>query len=217
MRFALGKRLLPALSLLAAAVPAAAQSPVQQIHLLAADKLASLSWHSLASDAKADVLHPRLPDAKELSYAIDSKAGLVWFKVSAYEPLPERWFGINIAIDTDGNPDNGMTWWGTNKFKFDRLASAYLFSAEGYWQGVAGVADSEGAGRTLFNNVSRDIKVALDREQRAILIGIPQSALGTAPTLRAIATVGSMMVNNDDAPNEGAVTVTLKPTPAPAP
>ena len=215
MRFALGKRLLPALSLLAAAVPAAAQSPVQQIHLLAADKLASLSWHSLASDAKADVLHPRLPDAKELSYAIDSKAGLVWFKVSAYEPLPERWFGINIAIDNDGNPDNGMTWWGTNKFKFDRLASAYLFSAEGYWQGVAGVADSEGAGRTLFNNVSRDIKVALDREQRAILVGIPQSALGTAPTLRAIATVGSMMTNNDDAPNEGAVTVTLTPTPAP--
>jgi hypothetical protein len=211
MRLALGRRLLPALSLLVAAVPAAAQSPVQKVQLVAADTLTSLSWHSLAADPKGDGLHPRLPDAKELSYAVDPKTNLVWFKVTAYEPLPESWFGINIAIDGDGNPDNGMTWWGTNKFKFDRLASAYLFSAEGYWQGVAGVADSEGAGHTLFTNLSRDVKVARDREQRAILLGVPRSALGTAPTVRVIATVGSMMINNDDAPNEGAVTVKLTP------
>lgn len=210
MRLALGKHLLAALSLLAAA-PATAQSPVQKVQLLAADTLTSLSWHSLASDPKGDVLHPRLPEAKELSYAIDPKGDLVWFKVSTHEPLPERWFGINVAIDNDGNPDNGLTWWGTNKFKLDRLASAYLFSAEGYWQGVAGIADSEAVGRTVFNNLSRDVKVALDREQRAILLGIPRSALGTSPTFRAIATVGSMMVNNDDVPNENAVTVNLTP------
>jgi hypothetical protein len=210
MRFVIGKHLIPALSLLVA-VPAVAQSPVQKVQLLAADTLTSLSWQSLASDPKGDVLRPRLPEAKELFYAIDSKAGLVWFKVSTHEPLPERWFGINVAIDNDGNPENGLAWWGTNKFKLDRLASAYLFIAEGYWQGVAGVADAEAAGRTVFNNLSRDIKVALDREQQAILIGIPRSALGTAPTFRAIATVGSMMANNDDVPNEGAVTVKLTP------
>src|SRR6185295_14007191 len=211
MRLALGKRLLPALSLLLAAAPAAAQSPVQKVQLLAAGPLASLTWHSLASDSQGDVLHPRLPEAKELSYAIDSKAGLVWFKVSVYEPLPEHWFGINVAIDDDGNPDNGLPWWGTNKFKLDHLASAYLFEAEGYWQGVAGVADSVAAGRMVFSNLSRDVKVALDREQRAILLGIPRSALGKAPAIRVIATVGSMLVNNDDVPNEGAVTVKLAP------
>lgn len=211
MRHALHKRLLPALSLLVAIAPAAAQSPAQKVQLLAADTLTSLFWHSLASDPKTDVLHPRLPDAKELFYAIDPKTDLVWFKVSVHEPLPERWFGINIAIDNDGNPDNGLPWWGTNKFKLDRLASAYLFMAEGYWQGVAGVADAEGAGRTLFTNLSRDVKVALDREQQAILLGIPRPALGTAQTLRVIATVGSMLVNNDDLPNEGAITIKLSP------
>ncbi len=203
-------RLVMALSFLVA-VSAAAQSPVQKVQLLPADTLASLSWHTLASDPKGDGLHPRLPDAKELLYAIDSKTGLVWFEVSVYEPLPERWFGINVAIDNDDKPDNGMAWWGTNKSKFDRLASAYLFHAEGYWQGVAGLADSEAAGRTIFTNLSRDVKVALDREHQAILLGIPRSALGTAPAVRVIATVGSMVANNDDVPNEGMVTVKLTP------
>jgi len=208
----LGTRLLPALPLLViAAAPAAAQSPVQKVQLVAVDKLTSLAWRSLATDPKGDVLHPRLPEAKELFYAIDPKADLVWFKVATHEPLPERWFGVNVAVDNDGNPDDGMTWWGTNKFKFDRLVSAYLFSAEGYWQGVAGVADSEAAGKTVMNNLSRDVKVALDREQRAILVGVPRSALGTAQTIRVMATVGSMLVNNDDVPNEGAVTVKLTP------
>jgi hypothetical protein len=213
MRPAPGKRLLAALALLAAAVPAAAQSPAQKVQLVAPGALPSLTWRSVASDPPGDVLHPRLPDARDLAYAIDPAAGMVWFKVSTYQPLPERWFGVNVAIDIDGNLDNGMTWWGTNKFKFDRLASAYLFMAEGYWQGVAGVADSEAAGRGVLNNLNRDVKVALDREQRAIYLGIPRSVLGGATTLRAIATVGSMITNNDDVPNQGYVTIPLKPAP----
>jgi len=213
MQAAMGRSVLLglALSAVVAAAPAAAQTPVQKVQLVAAGTLSSLSWHSLATDPKGDGLHPRLPDAKELSYAIDPKTGMVWFKVSVYEPLPENWFGINVAFDVDGNPDNGMTWLGTNKFKFDRLASAYLMRAEGYWQGIVGVADSEAVGRGQLSNLSRDVKVGLDREQRAILLGVPRSVLGTAPTIRVIATVGSMIVNNDDVPNEGAVTIKLTP------
>lgn len=211
MRPAPGKPFLAALALLAASVPAAAQTPVQKVQLVPSETLKALSWHSLATDPQGDVLHPRLPDAKELSYAIDAKAEMVWFKVSAYEPLPEHFFGINVAVDNDGDADNGLTWWGTNKFKLDRLASAYLFSAEGYWQGVAGVSDGESAGRFLLSTLTRDARAALDREQKAIFLGVPRSALGTATTIRVIATVGSMMVNNDDVPNEGAVTVKLSP------
>lgn len=215
MRRAFGRSLFTPLALvfasLPAALPAAAQSPVQKVQLADAKPLAALAWRPLATDAKGDGLHPRLPDAKELSYAIDEKAGRVWFRVTTYDPLPEGWFGINVAIDSDGNPDDGKAWWGTNKFKFDRLASAYLFSADGYWQGVAGVADSEGASHTLFTNLSRDMQAALDRDQKAIFLGVPRSALGAGPTARVIATVGSMMINNDDVPNEGAVTVKLTP------
>jgi hypothetical protein len=215
MRLALGKRLLAAFSLLAAAPAAAAaataQGPVQKVQLVAPDALPVLIWSSVASDPPGDVLHPRLPDARDLAYAIDPKTDLVWFKASTFEPLPERWFGINVAIDIDGNLENGTTWWGTNKFKFDRLASAYLFMAEGYWQGVVGVADSEAPAHFNFSNLSRDVKVALDREKRAIFLGVPRSTLGGATTLRFIATVGSMLVNNDDVPNQGYATIKLTP------
>ncbi len=195
------------------AASAAAQTPAQKVTLTAIEPLRALAWQSLASDPSGDGLHPRLPDAKALSYAIDPATQFVWFKVDVYEPLPERFFGINIAFNTDEDPQSstGMAWWGTNKIKFHRLASAYLFDAGSYWQGVAGLSDAEGAGKMNMNNLSRDVKVALDRDHRAILVGVPRASLGTAPTVRVIATVGSMMVNNDDIPNEGMVVVKLKP------
>jgi hypothetical protein len=203
-------RLAIALSLLFVA-SAGAQSPIVKVRLVPAETVASLSWSSLVTDAAGDGLQKRLPDARELSYAIDAKGDLVWFKVTVAEPLPERWFGINVAVDNDGAPDSGMSWWGTNKVKFDRLASAYLHGADNDWQGYAGVGDSESVGRGNMTNVTTAVKVAVDRTQRAIILGVPRSALGTAPTVRVIATVGSMLANNDDVPNEGMVTVTLKP------
>ena len=193
------------------AAPAGAQSPITKVQLVPAASVASLSWTSLAADPKGDVLHPRLPDAKELFYAIDPKTDLIWFKVTVYDVLPERWFGINVAIDGDDKPDNGMTWWGANKTRFDRLACAFLFKADDYWQGYVGVGDSESIGRGNMTNVTADVKVAVDRGQRALLVGVPRSALGSVSAVRALATVGSMLANNDDVPNEGMVTVKLKP------
>jgi len=209
MRLAIGGCLVAAFSLFAA-TPALAQFPIQKITLTPADSLKSISWIALTDDPR-DGQRPRLPDAKSLSYGIDPKSDLIWFKVTVYEPLPERWFGINIAFETGEKPDTAMTWWGSNKIKFDRLATAYLFKAEDYWQGPVGVTDSVSVGRAQMSSVTRDVKVAIDREQRAIFLGIPRSALGTAPTVRAIATLGSNYTNNDDLPNEGMVTVKLKP------
>jgi hypothetical protein len=195
---------------LSCVVPAAAQTPMRKVQLTAAGALASLSWTSLATDPKADGLQPRLPDAKELLYAIDARADLVWFKVITWEPIPDDWFGISLAFDSDDNADNGMAWWGTNKIKFDRFACAFLFKADDQWQGYAGVGDSESIGHGNMTNLTTAVKVAVDRPQRALAIGVPRSALGTTPTVRAIATVGSMVANNDDLPNEGMVTVKLK-------
>ena len=192
---------------------AAAQSPMGRVVLTPADSLSSLTWTPLTTDPQGDVAQRRLPDAKDLAYAIDQKTGLVWFQLTVYEPLPDRWFGVNVAFDVDGNTDNGMVWWGTNKVKFDRLASAYLSKTGEDWQGYAGVADSESVQRGSMNNLTRDVKVALDRERRAIVLGIPRSALGSAASVRVVATVGSMLINNDDLPNEGMVTVTLQPRP----
>lgn len=197
---------------LAAALPGAAQSPITRVRLLPADALASsLTWRPLASDGKGDVRQQRLPDARELAYALDPKADRVWFKVAVHEPLHERWFGVNVAADIDDAPDSGMAWWGGNKIKFDRLVSAYVSGYGGDWQGYVGVSDSESVGRGNMSGLTRAVDVAVDRERRTVLLGVPRSALGTAPTIRVIATVGSMLAYNDDVPNEGMVTVSLRP------
>jgi hypothetical protein len=191
--------------------PAAAQSPMQKVQLVRADSLASLSWTSVAEDPRGDLLHARLPDARDLSYAVDAKSDLIWFKVGVYEPLPERWFGISVAIDADDDAENGMTWWGTNKSKFDRLACAFLFKADDYWQGYAGVGDSESVSRGYVTNLSRDVKVAVDREQRTVFLGVARAAFGATASIRVLATVGSMLANNDDVPNERMISIKLKP------
>jgi len=201
------------LAVLWSIIPAAAtaQTPMRKVHPVAADTIASLSWTSLATDPQGDGLQARLPDAKELLYAIDADADLVWFKILVWEPLPERWFGISVAADVDGTSDNGMAWWGSNKIKFDRLASAFLFKADDEWQGYAGAGDSDSIGRGNMTNLSTSVKVVIDREHRAIVLGVPRPAFGTAATVRVIATIGSMVANNDDVPNEGMVIVRLRP------
>ena len=210
MRLSIKTSLLAVLWTIIAAA-ATAQTPMRKVHPVAADTIASLSWTSLATDPQGDGLQARLPDAKELLYAIDADADLVWFKIIVWEPLPERWFGISVAADVDGTSDNGMAWWGSNKIKFDRLASAFLFKADDEWQGYAGAGDSDSIGRGNMTNLSTSVKVVIDREHRAIVLGVPRSAFGTVATVRVIATVGSMIANNDDVPNEGTVVVRLRP------
>lgn len=185
-----------------------AQPPMLRIGAVPIDSLKTLAWVSLAADPAGDTLQQRLPDAKELSYAIDPASGVLWFRMQLHAPAPERWFGINVAFDDDEIPDNGIAWWGSNPAKFDRLASAYLFKAHDDWQGYFGVADSASVARDLGSQ-TRAIKVAVDPQARAILLGVPRSALGAKQTVRVMATVGSMVANNDDVPNEGMISIRL--------
>ena len=132
------------------------------------------------------------------------------FKVTVYEPLPEAWLGISVAIDSDDDPNNGAVWWGTNKIKFDRLASAFVFRTGDEWQGYAGVGDSDSIAHGDMTNITRDVRIAVNRDNRWIALGVPRASLGPRPTVRVMATVGSMVANNDDVPNTGMVSVAIR-------
>jgi len=190
--------------------PVQAQSIMHKVREEPVRSLASLPWTTLASDSRGDGLQARLPDARELAYAIDPDGNTVWFKVTVYEPLPEAWLGISVAIDSDEDPNNGAVWWGTNKIKFDRLASAFVFRTGDEWQGYAGVGDSDSIARGDMTNLTRDVRIAVNRDDRWIALGVPRASLGPRPTVRVIATVGSMVANNDDVPSDGMVSVTLR-------
>ena len=162
----------------------------------------------LAQDPPDDGKQKSLPDATALAACSDDARGRVWFRIELAGPLPRRWLGANIALDLDGDPSNGMAWWGTNKaFHFDRLVSVYDSETGSGFEGTLGIADAaEVQAGDLNGSRGERVLVVLDSAKPAFVIGIPRSALGTetrAP-IRLLAAVGSSFAHNDDVPNEGA-------------
>jgi hypothetical protein len=164
-------------------------------------------WKELARDAPDDGKQKRLPDAIALATCADDAHGRVWFRIALSGPVPERWVGVNLALDTDGDPADGMEWWGTNKaFKFDRLVTVYGSVTGPGYDGMIGIADAdEVKARNMMGSKGEDVSLVLDRKGPALIVGIPQSALGrSASPVRLVAAVGSAFAHNDDVPNEGA-------------
>lgn len=167
------------------------------------------AWKELATEAGDDGKQKRLPDATSVSICPDGPPDRAWFRIALAGPLPARWLGVNLALDLDGDPANGMAWWGTNKaFHFDRLVTAYGSVTDSGYEGMTGIAD---AADVRAGNMSgpqpHAVRIALDRAKPAFLVGIPRSALETASPapIRMVAAVGSALQHNDDVPNEGAV------------
>ena len=170
-------------------------------------EVAGAVWRELARDPAGDGSRPTLPDALALSFFDDETRELVWFRIDVASPPPAEGFGVNLAFDLDGRPDNGTAWWGTNKaFRFDRLFTGYVFASEGgYYHGVIGLADADriASGEMADPRLSTP-RLIVDSPGRAFFVGIPRAALGGSPDLTVVAAVGSSFLHNDDVPDQGA-------------
>jgi len=173
------------------------------------DRLGRLAFATIGRDDRGDGVSPRLPDARELQIAVDGD-DRVWFRFVLQDRPPDDWFGMNVALDVDGDRDNGGAWWGQNKqFHYDRLVTAYLSRGAGYWQGFVGVADAAQVAAFTMDGRSSDVRVAVDPARHTLAVGVPRAALGIAAGghVRLIGTVGSNFTFNDDVPAEGALEV----------
>jgi hypothetical protein len=169
------------------------------------------AWKELATEAGDDGRQRRLPDATSVSICPDGPPDRAWFRIALAGPVPARWLGANLALDLDGDPANGMAWWGTNTaFHFDRLVTAYGSVTDSGYEGMIGIADAaEVQAGNMIGSQADAVRLFLDRAHPAFIVGIPKSALagpGTAP-VRLVAAVGSALQHNDDVPNEGAVSL----------
>jgi hypothetical protein len=191
------------------AAPIAAGGPPRVVRLRVSPAPRNGTWRELARDAAGDGKQKNLPDATALSVLQDGKEGPAWFRIALNAPLPEAWLGVNLALDTDGNPDNGTSWWGTNTaFKFDRLVTAWVFRMGDGYQGAVGIADARHVAEGEMIEDAAAPLLALDRESSAILLGVPRAALGSGRgKIRVVAAVGSALAHNDDAPDTGAAAV----------
>ena len=194
---------------------AAAGRAIHKVKLTDPRALERLAFATIGRDDRGDGVSPRLPDARELQIAVDGE-GRVWFRFTLQDRPPDDWFGMNVALDVDGKPDNGGAWWGQNKqFHYDRLITAYLSRGAGYWQGFIGVADAAQVAAFAMDGRSSDVRVAVDPARKTLAIGVPLAALGVAAGahVRLIGTVGSNFTFNDDVPADGALEVDI-PDPA---
>ena len=191
------------------ALPVARPVPARAIRLAFAAAPSSTTWRELAQDPAGDGKRPSLPDAVSVAVMADDAdegSERVWFRIGLNDAPPLPWLGVNLAFDIDGDTGNGTPWWGANTaFHFDRLVTVWLFKTGLTYQGVAGTADAAAVAKGEFMTNGHDLQVALDRDSRAFLVGVPRSVVGSAGPARFLAAVGSAMAHNDDVPDTGAI------------
>jgi hypothetical protein len=190
--------------------PTGPAGPVSNLPFTPLAAIPSQGWIELAVDPEKDGRIAGLPDATRLETIPNSADGMIWIRVTLREPPHRRWMGMNLALDMDGDPDDGMAWWGANKsFKFDRLASAWCFQVADGCQGFIGLADdAQVAAGTVVAGGAEKIRFAIDTARRAYVMGIPREALGPVKgEIRLVAAVGSALLYADDVPGQGAISL----------
>jgi hypothetical protein len=167
-------------------------------------------WVDQGSDPERDGKMPSLPDATRLETIASAPGNMLWARVTLREPPHDRWIGMNLAFDVDGDPANGFAWWGANSaFKFDRLVTVWCFRAAAGCQGYIGLADaSEAASGTFVSGGADKLRFAIDRDRRAFVVGVPRDLLNLhGKEIRLVAAVGSALLYGDDVPGQGAATL----------
>jgi hypothetical protein len=179
--------------------------PMSTVPFVPLASIPGSGWVEMATDPTGDGKMPSLPDAKRLETIRSSPDGFLWIRVTLNEAPHDRWLGMNLALDVDGDPANGKAWWGSNStFKFDAVLTVWCFHVAEGCQGYIGLAGADQAS-TFIAGVGRRLKFAIDRERRAYILGVPRDALQLGrDDFRLVAAVGSALLFNDDVPGQGA-------------
>jgi hypothetical protein len=158
--------------------------------------LDALAWRPLGGDAAGDGKDPAAPDLRALELA--RGADRVWFRLTFERELPAS-FGVNLAIDRDGDPGGDARWWGGgSRFRYDRLVTAWLVREGDGWFGVAGVTDAEGGAVQRLMKLSTDVLLRRGEDGKSVAVGIPAPALELAAGAKVVAAGGSNLLWNDN-------------------
>jgi hypothetical protein len=165
-----------------------------------AASLDGLAWRTLGSDAAGDGTNATAPDLRslELARSVAGNGDRVWFRLTFAKDLPPS-FGVNLAVDRDGDPGGDAKWWGGgSRFRYDRLVTAWVVrEADGYF-GITGVTDANGGTTQRLMKLSTDVLLRLGEDGRSVAVGVPASALELAAGARIVGAGGSNLMWNDN-------------------
>lgn len=159
------------------------------------------NWQLLVSDPQGDVGTPSVQDAKTLSYAVDSIADSLWFKVELYDTVAlNRDWGFFLGLDTDQDTTNGAPWNGyqNNSLRIDYAVEFYnnMFFPP-----------------TVNNLLTHDQQLVTDsvyyriEPEHTLVIRLPLSLIDSDTHMNVIASWADFTGSRwDDLPNTGYVT-----------
>lgn len=165
-----------------------------------AASLDGLAWRTLGSDAAGDGTNATAPDLRslELARSVADNGDRVWFRLTFEKNLPPS-FGVNLAVDRDGDPGGDAKWWGGgSRFRYDRLVTAWIVrEGDGYF-GITGVTDANGGTTQRLMKLSTDVLLRLGEDGRSVVVGVPAAALELAAGARIVGAGGSNLMWNDN-------------------
>src|SRR6185503_4385938 len=111
----------------------------------------------------------------------------VWFRFGFAQELPPS-FGINLAVDRDGQQNSTARWWGGgSRFRYDRLVTAWVVrEGEGYF-GLVGVTDAKGAATQRLLELTTEVLLRPGDDKKSLIVGVPAAALALLPGAKVVA------------------------------
>ncbi len=176
-------------------------------------RIKSFEWNKVLTDGSGDGMNPGLSDGKSLSYYVDQKEDMLWFKFDLHGSLDPNAFAMNILIDTDADQETGMNWFGTNtEFTFEKCLTLWMRREGKTYAGINGITDQSGIYASEWNRLKKNNLVYyLDGNNNTYTVGVSLSDLDIQNNkVNIIGAVGNYMTWNDDIGDKEYATIELR-------
>ena len=180
------------------------------VDLVEWSRIRGLAWQRVAEDGD-DATTP-LPAARDVWLAADPLRQRLWVRVRLERPVALDRVGINVALDSDLDPETGSTWWGGNSnFRYDRVYTAWVVRSSQGYRGRIGWSDASAFAGLFPTNLNRGgLLLALEETAGEVALGLPLLEFQEMPNVRMLVAVGSDVAWSDDVPDEGGIQVRLE-------
>ena len=140
----------------------------------------------LATDPKGDASAGHLPDVTRIEVVPRAADDRVWFRMTPSREAHDRWMGVNVALDVDGDPTERPALVGREQGVPLRPArDRVLHSGARRMSGLRRVADAAQAAAFDPGRKRREaLRFAIDRERSAFVVGVRAPPCGSGPAPR---------------------------------
>ena len=150
------------------------------------DLVENANWSEISSDESNDGDIPNWSDVKTLSTLLYQDT--LWVKYELYNNIDINEPMVSLALDIDGDPNNGKDWYGTTSdFNYDIIITAGYTRVGEHYKGYNFAGDIGGQSVLSYHFATN-----------CYFLGIPNDIIKEYEDSRFVASVGNKGLWNDD-------------------